>query len=216
MKAANRRHGNQMTTKSRTYHLLTDTYVSAVQDFAEGDVHTVWDQRVQGLQVRVGKRRTTWVFFQQRRVRGKRETIYKRLGFWPQIDVKEARKQALIVAGHVAATSRPSPGRQVATKFKGAVADYVAHIQKRPKGASWSSNIQSLHKTHLTRFDDWTLAEMADAPGAIKEWHKKVSKRSPVAANRAATVIRAVYGSRTQDRPILATIRADISSRLES
>ena len=193
-----------MATKSRIHHLLTDTYVSAVQDFAEGAVHTVWDSRVPGLQVRVGKRRTTWVYFQQRRVHGKRETTYKRLGFWPATDVKEARKQALIVAGRVAATSRPSPGRQEAIKFKTAIADYIAESEKSPKGAAWVRNVKSLYRNHLKRFDDWTLVEMADAPGVFKEWHTKLTKQNgPIVANRAGTVIRATYAlARTTDRSL--------------
>ena len=69
---------------ARKYNRLTDGYVEALHDFAEGEVMIAWDKDVRGLQVRVGKHRVTWSFLKEHRIHGRRGVTFKRLGFFPR------------------------------------------------------------------------------------------------------------------------------------
>lgn len=130
---------------ARKYNRLTDGYVEALHDFAEGEVMIAWDKDVRGLQVRVGKHRVTWSFLKEHRIHGKRGVSFKRLGFFPAMDTKAARRAALIEAGRVA-SGRITPGRKAATKFEAALDDYITHArqraEKKGKAASWARNIE--------------------------------------------------------------------------
>ena len=69
---------------------------------------------------------------------------FKRLCFFPAMDVKRARQAALIEAGRVA-SGRITPGRKLATKFEAALDDYIARARERAeakgKAATWARNI---------------------------------------------------------------------------
>jgi integrase len=175
---------------------LTDSIVSAWADFE--NYKTVWDTDVRGLRVIVGPRRVTWSFFQQHRVRGKRNATVKRLGFFPMMSTKAARKAALVIAGRDA-SGRIEPGRRAAVKLDDALGAYIDHLKARAKGkgkaATWAANVQSLVRVHLLpAFGGWTLAELSGAPAAVAAWHKTATRESGAsAANKAAKVLRAVY-----------------------
>ena len=49
---------------ARRFHKLTDRHVEAMFDFSEDAEPTfVWDSKVHGLRLRVGKHKATWTFF---------------------------------------------------------------------------------------------------------------------------------------------------------
>jgi hypothetical protein len=108
--------------QARRYHKITDGYVEALHEFAEGEVKVAWDRDVRGLRVRVGMHRITWSFLKEHRIHGKRGVSFKRLGFFPAMDTKAARQAALIEAGRIA-SGRITPGRKAAMKFEAALDD---------------------------------------------------------------------------------------------
>jgi hypothetical protein len=155
---------------ARKYHKLTDGHVEALSEFAEGEIKVFWDSEVKGLQVRVGKHRVTWSFLKEHRVHGRRGVTFKRLGFFPAMDVKKARQAALVEAGRVA-SGRITPGRKLATKFQAALDDYIARARERAeakgKAASWARNIESLKRTHFAEFLGWPLHELSASPAVV-------------------------------------------------
>jgi integrase len=190
-----------MTTKSkRVYRRLDDRMIEAMGDFVEGpaDVRIVWDDRLRGLQVRVGVKRITFSYFAEFRLHGRRGTVCKRLGFAPLMKIAEARRLASIEAGRVA-SGRVMPGRAQAMKVADALDAYLDHLTaqatRRGKPDRWRRTAQSIAKCHIRpEFDGWTLNELAAAPAALATWHRKVTKASgAVVANRAAKIVRASY-----------------------
>jgi integrase len=184
----------------RRYETLTEDSVRHRHDFAsEFEVPPVlWDLEVRGLFVRVGKHRTSFVFRKEHSFRGKRATTFKRLGFWPAMSVREARKEALKQAGRIA-SGKLTPGKRAALKVDEAMTAYIAYLKSKSlakgKAATWSRHVESTAKNHIIpTFGSWTLLELSDSPATVVEWHREVTKKSgDVAANHAARILRAAY-----------------------
>jgi integrase len=154
---------------------------------------TFWDTHVAGLRVTFGRHRITFSYFKQRRVHGKRSTTAITLGHYPVLSVADARKLALQEAGKIAA-NKISPGQRTAIKVAAAIEKYIDHLRTRKAGSRWADNAASLARVHiLPEFSGWPLSELSAAPAVVSDWHKKIGKRSPVAANHAARLLRAVY-----------------------
>lgn len=152
-----------------------------------------WDSKVAGLRVAFGRHRITFSYFKQHRLHGNRSTTAVTLGHYPEMSVADARKAALVEAGRIAA-GRIRPGRRSAIKVKAAIDDYIDHLKTRKAGSSWPKNVASIAKVHiLPDFENWPLQELSAAPATVAKWHQKIGKRSPVAANHAAKVLRAAY-----------------------
>ena len=171
--------------------------IEAAAEFSGGESRVLYDLDVRGLRVRVSKRTITWAFFKEHRINGRRGATCKRLGFYPEMDTKAARRAALIEAGRVAA-GRITPGKRAAVRFREALDDYIEHATdraaKKGKVASWARNIKSLRNTHLDEFLNWPLADLSASPAVIAAWHKRVTKTAgPNIANQAARVLRATY-----------------------
>jgi len=190
-----------MATKK--YHKLTDSHISAVRDFAEGETFILWDSDVRGLRIRIGKHRCTWTYFAQHRRRGKRSTTCRRLGFWSPVpnegmSVRAARKAALQLAGR-AAGGHVEPGEKQALLFAKAFSDYCAYLldkaTKAGKEPRWHRNVVNLGKLYLLpKFETWSLAEISRAPEEVRDWHRDVSKRAgDVTGNKCAKLLRATY-----------------------
>ena len=146
---------------------------------------------VPGLRFRMGKHKRTWVFFQEYSIKGKRGTVYRSLGFWPRMNVADARKEALQHAARVAA-GRPQPGKRTAITLEAATADYIASLEARgKKSARFVASLMRIHL--LPDFGRFTLAELSDAPALMRDHHLKISKHKPVAANRVMSILSAVY-----------------------
>lgn len=183
-------------------HKLSDPYVEALSDFRDDMTRVVWDQEIKQLRVTAGKFKTTFAYFQQHRRHKRRSTTCKVLGHFPAMTVADARKAAQIEAGRVAA-GRITPGKRSAAKFGPALDHYIEHIRDRAEGkgkaASWARNVESLKRTHLAEFTDWTLAELSAAPGHVAAWHKRVTKNNgPNIANQAGRAMRACYRRATR------------------
>ena len=189
-----------MTAKrKRKYSKLTDRIVEALVDFSaddepEGEWSTrrvYFDAVVPGLRLRVGKHRRTWIYFQEYSTKGKRGTVFRRLGFWPRMNVADARKEALQHAARVAA-GRPQPGKRTAITLEAATADYIASLEARgKKSARFVASLMRIHL--LPDFGRFTLAELSDTPTLMRDHHLKISKRKPVAANRVMSILSAIY-----------------------
>ena len=86
--------------------LLDEDHIEALREFADdNEVGRGYylDSKVFGLTIFLGAKSTVWRFRQQGRSKGKRSSVFKTLGNWPAMDEDEARKQALIYSGAVAA-----------------------------------------------------------------------------------------------------------------
>jgi integrase len=183
---------------------LTDARVEAMQEFAEGRTVILHDfggsNSVTGLRARVGRHRVTWTFRRDDRRHGQRKITAKRIGFWPDMTVDDAREAAKIVAGLVAAGSG-DPGRKKSTKFDDAFAEYLDYLQAKAddegKPARWKRNVAALGKQLiLPEWGNWSLFDMGRDSGreAIKRWHLKIVKANgPTSANHCARIIRAIY-----------------------
>ena len=184
----------------RRYAKLTDAMVEAVHDFSDDDAaaRVLWDAEIKGLQVRVGRKRVTFTYFQEHMVKGNRSTTCKRLGHFPVMTVGDARKAALQEAGRVAA-GRIAPGRRAAVTLTAALDDYLDHLRKQSKDkgkeATWARIATSYARCHLIpTFGNWTLAELSDAPAAVRDWHRSITREAgPIAANQCARLLRATY-----------------------
>jgi hypothetical protein len=113
----------------RTYQRITNTHVEAMRDFvdsAAGGAYTIWDSDVRGLLIRVGRHKATWIYLEQRRFRGKRKHKQVRLGFFPAMDIKAARKAAKVRAG-ISASGVWEPGLKDAIKLGEAFENYIAY-----------------------------------------------------------------------------------------
>jgi integrase len=188
--------------KGRLYRRLSDTYVARQSDFARAGVledfsdagPIVWDDRVRGLHARFGRHRTTWIYQREHRTHGDRGVTYKRLGFYPAMNLKDARKAALVEAGTIAA-GRITPGKRDALKVSDALDQYIDHLRTRKAGSRWPDNVASIARVHIRpEFGTWPLQELSAVPARVASWHKAITKTSgPVVANQAAKVLRAAY-----------------------
>ena len=175
---------------------LTDELLTSWRDFEIRG--TIWDAEMRGLRVRVGVHRTSFTFFQEHSIKAKRSTTCERLGVWPAMDVKAARKAALVIAGRNAA-GRIMPGKRSAAKVADAMTNYIAFLkarsQRKGKSATWAKNVEFTVRNHiLPAFGNWSLAELSAAPAAVVQWHDKITeKNGAVAANHAARILRAAY-----------------------
>ncbi len=180
----------------KRYSKLTDRIIQTVCDFIDDGDETLpkrvfYDSQVPGLRIRVGRHRRTWFYFQEYRVKGKRGTVFRRLGFWPGMNVATARKEALQHAARVAA-GRPQPGRRDAITLEQATTEYIESLKARGKKSA--RHVRSLTSIHLLpEFGRFTLAELSDAPALVRDHHLKISKRSPVSANRVMTMLGSIY-----------------------
>ena len=84
----------------------------------------IWDERVKGLRLRVGKYKATWSYFRQYSHHGQRGVVTKTLGEWPAMSTAAARKAAQVEAGRIAA-GRIEPSARSAVRFEQAFADYL-------------------------------------------------------------------------------------------
>ncbi len=191
-----------MADKKRRFRNLTDRWLSALieytaheswaDDAPPGDLPTLWDEKVFGLRIRIGRKRHSWSFYRERRFRGKRKYIFRRLGFFPSMGVADARKAALAHAAKVSETHF-DPGPRQATRLDVALDAYVDYLRER-KTLKAARNAKSLAKLYLLpEFGSLTLRELSDAPALVHDWHKRCSRRSAVSANNAARLLRAVY-----------------------
>jgi len=174
---------------------FTDASVQALRDFEFKGLFL--DSVVRGLRLRLGVHRCTWQFFREFRDHGKRGSICKRLGFFPEMDVETARNEALQIAARFA-SGRREPGRGQATKFSDAYSAYVEYLrrqsERRGKQPTWARNVEKLGRLYLLpEFGKWSLAEMSASPAVIADWHRKLSERAPFSANRSAELIRVIY-----------------------
>ena len=182
---------------ARVKDVLTDHYIEAIAEFSDDGVRTVWDTKCPGLQARIGRRRVTFAYCVEYRHRGKRGTTFRRLGHWPGMDVAAARKAAQVLQGTIASGHR-MPGRKDAVTLAAALVEYDTHLReqskRRNKPATWARIVGSLSRLHLIPvLGNYSLAELANSPGLIRDWHRDVSKIAPVSANRCASILSAVY-----------------------
>jgi integrase len=180
--------------------------------------YVIRDNGARGLELHKGKTRTTFHFYEERRV-GHGERVYtsKVIGNAAKMPLAEARKIARRLAGR----DRAEPGKRKAVKFAEAFKDYLDYL-KLKRSARWAYNVEGLGKLYLTpKWSKWSLAEMSASPKAVKEWHKALTaKAGSTSANHAARVLRATYRSAKKENrdlpphdPTSAVVWNDIEPR---
>jgi hypothetical protein len=161
----------------RITHELTDAYVEAVRDFAEGQTSWLFDTKQPGLRCRIGKNRASWVFYHDNRRHGrgrkgnsKGRVTSKVLGQFPVMRTDDARRAAAVEAGKLA-SGTALPGKRNAQKFHTAWAAYLDRLKSKvatankqrqregiaPKPARWAANAEFWGKQWLLpQFGSWT------------------------------------------------------------
>jgi integrase len=187
------------TPYKRLYRILTDAWIESEGDFRanvpmEADDGIIWDTRVTGLRVHFGRRRIRFSFYKQNKVYGRTKTTAITLGYFPALKIKAARTAALVQAGRVA-SGRHLPGQRSGLKVAAAMDQYITHLRENGKaGSRWAENAASLVKVHIKDdFGNWPIHELSAQPAVVADWHKKIAKTAPVAANHAARLLRAAY-----------------------
>jgi integrase len=155
------------------------------------------DSKVKGLLLHVGKRGAVWRFKQHVQINGKRVTHFRTLGRVYEMDVKAARKAAMIFAG-IVAEGKAAPGRRTARRFDDAFEAHLAHLkeqaQARGKLPRWHDNAAKLWRDYLKpQWGNWTLAQMSADPRAVADWYRKLAGRVPTTAAHCVRLIRACY-----------------------
>ena len=184
--------------KIGTSDAAVDTFLDAVSAFERERIIIYVDPTTDGLQCRLGRHRTTWLFYWDDRRRRRRKITSKRLGHYPAMSTAEARNAARIERGKVAAGDT-SPGKRESIKVETSVAEYIQHLERKSaakgKAATWAHVVKHLVKKHIEpRWGQWSLADVAMHPGAVADWHRDVTEANgPVVANKAAKVLRAAY-----------------------
>ena len=176
-----------------------DAFLDAQLSFDDRDrVWVLRDPTTDGLQIRLGRHRATWLFYWDDRRHRRRRITSKRLGFFPAMRTDEARDAARIERGKVAA-GELSPGKREAIKVEVSVTEYIAHLERRSatknKPPRWAKNVRQLAKKHiLPRWGQWSLNDIAVHPGAVADWHRDITEANgPVVANQCCRVLRAAY-----------------------
>ena len=175
-----------------------DNFLDAQLSFERDRVWTLRDPTTDGLQIRLGRHRATWLFYWDDRRHQRRRITSKRLGFFPTMRTEEARDAARIERGKVAAGDL-GPGKREAVKVETSLAEYVAHLERKSaakgKPATWAKNVRHLVKKHIApRWGQWSLADIAVHPGAVADWHGDITEANgPVTANKCCKVLRAAY-----------------------
>jgi integrase len=185
--------------KIGTSDAALDNFLDAVMAFDERERIILYrDPTTDGLQLRLGRHRATWLFYWDDRRHRRRRITSKRLGFFPAMRTDEARDAARVERGRVAA-GEVGPGKREAVKVETSLAEYVAHLERKAaakhKPARWAYNVRHLVKSIIApRWGQWSLADIAIHPGAVADWHRDVTEANgPVSANHCCRVLRASY-----------------------
>ena len=104
---------------------VTDRLIEAWRQFQEDEAEAVYfyDAKVPRLRIRLGKSRYSWSFYRQYQEKTVRGTVFRKLGDWPAMGVKEARAAALVIAAQ-----RTGPGEK--TSFAEAFTAYLSYLEQ--------------------------------------------------------------------------------------
>ena len=177
---------------------LTEARVRALGMWETDVAYIIADIGVVGLHLRKGLKRCSWHFYNERRLNGERIVTSERLGHLPEMNLRQARKAAKVIAGRIA-SGRVTQGKRKAAKFADAMVEYIHHLERqserRGKPARWAGKVRSLSKLYLMpKWGKWPLAEISGNPAAVRDWHLQVTKDGgATTANRAAQVMRTCY-----------------------
>jgi len=159
-----------------------------------------FDAATAGLCLTIGPKAATWYVF--RRIDGKLTRIT--LGSWPELGLQGARGKVEDIATSIAAGKHPKAerAREQAAKAEARAIDHDRLVER--VGKAWSRvHFPTLSKSTATDYqrglDEFTTHFAGRELGTIKRGEVKrfldtVQARSPSAANRAAVVIRLLFG----------------------
>ena len=175
------------------------------------------DTELKGLFLHIGPRSMVWRYRRQKMTNGVRKMVFKSLGNYPDVSVKEAARLPRSSPDR-ARIRRPPPGKREAVTFEKAWPGYLERLLRKAndkgKPARHHANAVKLGDSLiLPQWGKWTLHAMAQAPEDVEAWHWKISRiHGPVSANRACELIRACYNHRAARDVTLSLDRIPTSS----
>jgi integrase len=194
-----------LPSKERIKLDLTDARIEARQEFFPAGVklRILQDhggtRSVRGLQMHIGPRSATWIFYRDVIDHGTRSVTSRKLGDFPSMNTDAARKAAEVLAGAYAG-GRGEPSRTKSMKFGQAFASYVEYLKLKAedegKAARWAKEVQRLgNKIMLPKWADWSLLDMSKRRDPdVSQWYKAVAKdHGLTSAGHCLRIIRAVY-----------------------
>jgi integrase len=159
--------------------------------------YIVRDSELAGFMVMVGVKTKTFRLESERRENGKRVSISRRLGEWPDVKVQEARDSVASVMGERADGRAALGPRQVATVAiaMDSYLDHLARVAKaKDKDPKWRDRVDNMNSKHiLPTFGDRSLRWLIENPEAVRDWHAKIALRTPSVANKVATLLGLAY-----------------------
>lgn len=161
--------------------MLTDSRVAAFKAPAQGQKEYP-DTKVTGLRLRVGSGGTkTWIF----RARTGQQTINKKLGTYPGLNLADARIAALKL---ISAIARGGSAEAIERTF-GAVASHWIEKVAKPKNDSWRNQARRLELHVLPKWGDRKIVDIrrADVRDLIE------SIEGDVLPNHVLTVVKTVF-----------------------
>ena len=199
---------------------ITERWLEGYQLAPEVARAQLWDERLSGFGVVVGRSRRSFVA--RAYVKGKRVRRYVTLGHWAPsklraadaglrdrtMTVAQARSAAIKELGAMHGGADPAPAVITAgPTFGDALALHIDRLRRKGGRPSSISSIGSEAKRHL---DDWTAQRLADISRTdCRALHERLTTDSgPYLANRVMRYVRAVYNTalKEHDLPVNPTI----------
>jgi hypothetical protein len=120
---------SRFTGKSLLTEVLTVARVRYLGAWPVNQAWTVADAGT-GLRLRMGRRRRTWIFYNDRRLHGERIITSKTIGYLPAMTLAQARREARRLSGDIAA-ARTEPGKRKAARLDVALLEYRRHLEAK-------------------------------------------------------------------------------------
>ncbi|MDG1286703.1 MAG: integrase family protein [Rickettsiales bacterium] len=186
-------------TENKNTKNLTKDIISKLPN-ESGIQVVVWDSKVQGLHIKVGKNSKT--FFFRKRLKGRYVSI--KLGRFPEISVEIARKSARAKHFEMQEGKNPKDRLQMtklqATELTTALDTYLANRIKNEK----LKHPKEFRATFYRHLSDWMSKPVSiiTADMVLKRHNSITKKAGPYAANKAFTSLQSVLKYHFADNDI--------------
>jgi hypothetical protein len=168
---------------------LSQQFCERAKPRPDGRERVFFDDAIEGLTLRVGKRKKRFELRVQWRRGGERGTTRHKLGAFPEISAAEARKRANAILGR----DDPREKTSLGPTFKEAWEWFKAALEARGATAGTVANYELAFR-QLKHLHEVRLRTLSTQPEMIANEHTKLTKAgTPIGANAMARFVRAVY-----------------------
>jgi integrase len=168
---------------------LSQQFCERAKPRPDGRERVFFDDAIEGLTLRVGKRKKRFELRVQWRRGGERGTTRHKLGAFPEISAAEARKRANAILGR----DDPREKTSLGPTFKEAWEWFKAALEARGAAAGTVANYELAFR-QLKHLHEVRLRTLSTQPEMIANEHTKLTKAgTPIGANAMARFVRAVY-----------------------